>query len=107
MSGKRANGEGSIYPYKGGYAGHVWVTTPDGKRTRSGAETQSHGRPPKLRAFAGSVSVRSVARRPGVRGRPFPHGSCRRFAEGGHIRAASNIACCRGEQPQTAGTRAI
>src|SRR5215469_8277201 len=34
MSGKRANGEGSIYPYKGGYAGHVWVTTPDGKRVR-------------------------------------------------------------------------
>jgi integrase len=34
MSGKRANGEGSIYPYKGGYAAHVWVTTPDGQRKR-------------------------------------------------------------------------
>lgn len=34
MRGKRANGEGSIYPYKGGYAGHVWVTTPDGQRKR-------------------------------------------------------------------------
>lgn len=34
MSGKRSNGEGSIYPYKNGYAAYVWVTTPDGKRTR-------------------------------------------------------------------------
>jgi integrase len=30
----RANGEGSIYPYKNGYAAYVWVTTPDGQRTR-------------------------------------------------------------------------
>jgi integrase len=34
MTGKRANGEGSIYPYKGGYAAHVWVTTPEGERKR-------------------------------------------------------------------------
>lgn len=34
MSGKRGNGEGSIYPYKGGYAAYVWVTKPDGKRAR-------------------------------------------------------------------------
>ncbi|WP_454346375.1 site-specific integrase [Streptomyces albogriseolus] len=34
MSGKRANGEGSIYPYKNGYAAYVWVTKPDGKRAR-------------------------------------------------------------------------
>ncbi|MFI8182064.1 site-specific integrase [Actinacidiphila glaucinigra] len=34
MSGKRGNGEGSIYPYKNGYAAYVWVTTPDGKRKR-------------------------------------------------------------------------
>lgn len=32
--GKRANNEGSIFPYKTGYAGYVWVTTPEGKRTR-------------------------------------------------------------------------
>lgn len=32
--GKRANGEGSIYPYRNGYAAHVWVTTPDGGRKR-------------------------------------------------------------------------
>jgi integrase len=30
----RANGEGSIYPYRNGYAGYVWVTTPDGERKR-------------------------------------------------------------------------
>jgi integrase len=34
MSGKRGNGEGSIYPYKNGYAAYVWVTKPDGKRDR-------------------------------------------------------------------------
>ncbi|MEU9140416.1 site-specific integrase [Streptomyces sp. NPDC048404] len=34
MSGKRGNGEGSIYPYKNGFAAYVWVTKPDGKRAR-------------------------------------------------------------------------
>jgi hypothetical protein len=34
MSGKRASGEGSIYPYKNGFAAYVWVTTPDGDRKR-------------------------------------------------------------------------
>jgi integrase len=34
MSGKRSNGEGSIYPYKNGYAAYVWVNTPSGKRQR-------------------------------------------------------------------------
>jgi integrase len=34
MSGKRGNGEGSIYPYRNGYAAYVWVDTPDGKRKR-------------------------------------------------------------------------
>jgi hypothetical protein len=34
MSGKRANGEGSIYPYKNGYAAYIWVDTPSGKRQR-------------------------------------------------------------------------
>ncbi|MFF4285967.1 tyrosine recombinase XerC [Streptomyces sp. NPDC001633] len=34
MSGKRGNGEGSIYPYKNGFAAYVWVTTPDGKKKR-------------------------------------------------------------------------
>ncbi|WP_326829071.1 site-specific integrase [Streptosporangium sp. NBC_01810] len=35
--GQRANGEGSIFPYKNGYAGYVWVVTPEGKKTRKWA----------------------------------------------------------------------
>jgi integrase len=34
MTGKRANGEGSIYVYKNGYAAYVWITTPTGRRQR-------------------------------------------------------------------------
>ncbi|MCX5140869.1 tyrosine recombinase XerC [Streptomyces sp. NBC_00338] len=34
MSGKRGNGEGSIYPYRNGFAAYVWVDTPEGKRKR-------------------------------------------------------------------------
>ena len=34
MSGKRGNGEGSIYPFRNGYAAYVWVTTPIGRRQR-------------------------------------------------------------------------
>jgi integrase len=30
----RANGEGSIFPYKNGYAAYTWVTTPAGERKR-------------------------------------------------------------------------
>lgn len=30
----RANGEGSIYPFRNGFAAYVWVTKPDGKRDR-------------------------------------------------------------------------
>jgi integrase len=41
MSGKRANGEGSIFPYKGAWAGYVWVTTPDGQRKRAWAYGQT------------------------------------------------------------------
>lgn len=37
MAGRRANGEGSIFPYKGAWAGYVWVTTPDGQRKRAWA----------------------------------------------------------------------
>jgi hypothetical protein len=36
-SRQRANGEGSIFPYRNGYAAYVWVTTPDGKRRRKWA----------------------------------------------------------------------
>lgn len=34
MANKRANGEGSIYPYRNGFAAYVWVNTPDGKCKR-------------------------------------------------------------------------
>lgn len=34
MSGKRGNGEGSIYPYRNGFAAYAWVTTPMGKPSR-------------------------------------------------------------------------
>jgi integrase len=34
MSGKRGNGEGSIYPCRAGFAAYVWVTTPAGRRQR-------------------------------------------------------------------------
>lgn len=36
MSAKRAraNGEGSIFPYRNGFAAYVWVTKPDGTRDR-------------------------------------------------------------------------
>ncbi|WP_214415646.1 tyrosine-type recombinase/integrase [Sphaerisporangium fuscum] len=30
----RANGEGSIFPYRNGYAAYVWVTTPSGERKK-------------------------------------------------------------------------
>ncbi|GAA1571746.1 site-specific integrase [Actinomadura kijaniata] len=30
----RANGEGSIFPYRGRYAAYIWVTTPAGERKR-------------------------------------------------------------------------
>lgn len=33
-SRRRANGEGSIYPYRNGFAAHVWITTPEGRRQR-------------------------------------------------------------------------
>lgn len=34
MTGKRTNGEGSIFPYRNGYAAYVWVTTPTGQKGR-------------------------------------------------------------------------
>lgn len=33
----RANGEGSIFPYRNGYAAYVWVTTPTGEKTKKWA----------------------------------------------------------------------
>ena len=34
---KRHNGEGSIFPYKNGFAAYVWITTPAGRRQRKWA----------------------------------------------------------------------
>ncbi|GAB6898016.1 hypothetical protein JCM9957A_11060 [Kineosporia succinea] len=34
MTRSRANGEGSIFPYRNGYGAYVWITTPSGKRQR-------------------------------------------------------------------------
>ena len=31
---RRHNGEGTIYPYRKGYAAQVWITTPEGRRQR-------------------------------------------------------------------------
>jgi hypothetical protein len=31
---KRSNGEGSIFPYRDGYAAYVWANKPDRKRGR-------------------------------------------------------------------------
>lgn len=31
---KRHNGEGPIYPYRNGFAAHVWITTTEGRRHR-------------------------------------------------------------------------
>jgi hypothetical protein len=58
----RANGEGSIYPYRNGsWAGYVWVTTPDGARKRAYAYGQSreevHAKWLKLHSAAKSGPV--------------------------------------------------
>src|SRR5262245_24154179 len=31
---RRGNGEGSIYPYRNGFAARVWIRTPEGRRQR-------------------------------------------------------------------------
>jgi integrase len=60
----RANGEGSIFPYRNGFAAYVWVTKPDGKRTRKyvyGSTREAvHDKWIKLhqQAKAGSVATR-------------------------------------------------
>ena len=34
MTSRRAKGEGSIFPYRNGFAAYVWTTTPSGRRQR-------------------------------------------------------------------------
>lgn len=47
------SGEGSIYPYRKGYAAYVWVTTPEGKRERKYiyGDTEDEVRAEWLRLF--------------------------------------------------------
>ena len=62
---RRHNGEGSIYPYRNGYAAHVWITTPEGRRQRKSVygktREEVHAKWLKLheRARRGSVVPRS------------------------------------------------
>jgi integrase len=57
----RANGEGSIYPYKNGYAAYVWVTTPSGKAARKYVYGQTreivHDKWIKLQAKASETPI--------------------------------------------------
>ena len=34
MTSRRAKGEGSIFPYRNGFAAYVWTATPSGRRQR-------------------------------------------------------------------------
>ncbi|WP_033819888.1 site-specific integrase [Kitasatospora sp. MBT63] len=66
MSGKRGNGEGSIYPRKqGGFAAYVWVTKPDGTRDRKyvygKTRTETHDKWLKLHAAAKAGPVTTSA----------------------------------------------
>ncbi|MEU6283400.1 tyrosine-type recombinase/integrase [Streptomyces sp. NPDC047028] len=44
MTGKRGDGEGSIYPYKNGFAAYVWVDTPHGARRARCSAVGAHQR---------------------------------------------------------------
>jgi integrase len=61
----RSNGEGSIFPYRKGYAAYVWVTTPDDERKRRWVYGKSreevHGKWLELHtaAKAGAVVTKS------------------------------------------------
>jgi len=61
MTGKRANGEGSIFPYRNGYAAYVWVTTPTGQRRRKyvygKTREEVYGKWVQLKAQAAQVPV--------------------------------------------------
>jgi integrase len=57
----RANGDGSIYPYKNGYAAYVWVTTPTGQKRRKYVYGKSrdevHARWVQLKAQAAKLPI--------------------------------------------------
>jgi hypothetical protein len=62
VTSRRANGEGSIFPYRNGFAAYVWITTPSGKCQRKYVYGRTreivHGRWVEL--------TRKAARRPVV-----------------------------------------
>ena len=64
---RRHNGEGSIYPYRNGFAAHVWITTPEGRRQRKSVygktREEVHGKWLRLheQARRGPVHPRSPA----------------------------------------------
>ena len=60
MSGKRGNGEGSIYPYRNGFAAYAWVTTPEGKRKRK----YVYGKTRERSTRSGSSSTREAKEGP-------------------------------------------
>jgi integrase len=57
----RANGEGSFYPHRNGYAAYVWVTTPTGQKSRKyiyGQDRQKlHDEWAKLKAKAAEMPI--------------------------------------------------
>ena len=57
----RANGEGSIYPYKNGYAAYVWVATPQGEKKRKyvygKTRDEVHGEWTQLKARAAKMPI--------------------------------------------------
>lgn len=57
----RANGEGSIYPYKNSYAAYVWVITPTGQRKRKyiygKTRNEVHDKWVQLKAKAAKVPI--------------------------------------------------
>lgn len=65
MAKGRANGEGSIFPYRNGYAAYVWVSTPGGERKRKyvygKTRDQVHGKWLELhnKAKRGPVATKS------------------------------------------------
>jgi hypothetical protein len=58
---RRANREGSIFPYRGRYAAYVWVTTPTGERKRrwvyGKTRDETHDKWVKLQAQAAAGPV--------------------------------------------------
>lgn len=57
----RANGEGSIFPYRNGYAAYVWVTTPTGEEAAQvglrETREQVHDKWVQLEARADTVPI--------------------------------------------------